>query len=55
MRAVEERLAELKRRNAATVSSITAAWDTAGLKTEKNYLRGKIREAKAQRRDRKGP
>ena len=39
-------LEELKRANAAMASAITAAWDAAGLLTDKNYLRQKIQQAK---------
>jgi hypothetical protein len=37
---------ELKSANAALVSDITNAWDSAGLPTERNYLRDKIRQAR---------
>ena len=40
-------LEELKRTNAETASAIHVAWDAAGLLTERNYLREKIRQAKA--------
>lgn len=39
-------LQELKRRNAELSSSIQAAWDAAGLETERSYLRRKIAEAR---------
>ena len=38
-------LEELKRSNAGIAVAVHAAWDTAGLLTERTYLRGKIREA----------
>jgi hypothetical protein len=37
-------LQELKRCNAALASRIQAAWDSAGLETERSYLRRKIEE-----------
>lgn len=40
---------ELKRRNAETVARITDAWDEAGVNTERNYLREKIRRARRRR------
>jgi hypothetical protein len=40
-------LEELKRRNAAVSAEVTAAWDAAGLPTERNYLRQKVRQARA--------
>ena len=39
-------LEELKAANAAIVGDVTAAWDAAGLPTERNYLRDKIRQAR---------
>lgn len=44
-------LEELKRNNAAIAATVLAAWDAAGLLTERNYLRQKIRQA----RDEHGP
>ncbi|MCE5328140.1 MAG: hypothetical protein LLG01_17165 [Planctomycetaceae bacterium] len=41
-----EALESLKRHNAALASGITADWDHAGLPTERNYLRRKIREVR---------
>jgi len=41
-----EALEELKAANAAIVSDVTHAWDAAGLPTERNYLRDKIRQAR---------
>ncbi len=41
-----EALEELKSANAAIVGDITGAWDAAGLPTERNYLRDKIRQAR---------
>ncbi len=41
-----EALEALKRHNAALASDILAALDTAGLPTERNFLRQKIRRAK---------
>ncbi|MCE5276496.1 MAG: hypothetical protein ABFD92_10240 [Planctomycetaceae bacterium] len=41
-----EALESLKRHNAALASAITAEWDSAGLPTERNYLRRKIREVR---------
>ena len=43
-------LEQLKRHNAALAETIAAAWTQAGLPTERNYLRRKIRQA----RERKG-
>ena len=45
---------DLKRKNAAIASAIHAAWDEAGLPTERNYLREKIMQARA-RHDDEGP
>ncbi len=42
-------LEELKSANAALVGDITSAWDAAGLPTERNYLRDKIRQARNRR------
>jgi hypothetical protein len=42
-------LEELKTANAAIVADVTSAWDAAGLPTERNYLRDKIRQARGQR------
>lgn len=39
-------LEEMKRYNAVIVAAVTAAWDAAGLLTERNYLRQKIQEAR---------
>ncbi|MDP6542681.1 MAG: hypothetical protein QGH60_01740 [Phycisphaerae bacterium] len=39
-------LEELKGANAAIAGDITGAWDAAGLPTERNYLRDKIRQAR---------
>ncbi|MFB3891340.1 MAG: hypothetical protein ACE15C_04875 [Phycisphaerae bacterium] len=39
-------LEELKRHNAAVSARISAAWDAAGLPTERNYLRRKVAEAR---------
>ena len=39
-------LEELKTANAAVVADVTTAWDAAGLPTERNYLRDKIRQAR---------
>ncbi len=41
-----EALEELKRHNMAVALAISTAWGAAGLPTEKNYLRTKIRQAK---------
>ena len=41
-----EPLESLKAANAAIVSDVTHAWDAAGLPTERNYLRDKIRQAR---------
>ena len=41
-----EALEELKASNAAIASDITHTWDAAGLPTEHNYLRDKIRQAR---------
>ena len=41
-----EPLEELKAANAAIAGDITRAWDAAGLPTEHNYLRDKIRQAR---------
>jgi len=41
-----EALAELKRTNAEIAAAVAAAWDDAGLDTERSYLRGKIRQAR---------
>ena len=41
-----EALEELKASNAAIVGDITHTWDAAGLPTERNYLRDKIRQAR---------
>ncbi len=46
-----EPLEALKRHNAAVVQAICAAWGEAGLPTEKNFLREKIRQAKKQSND----
>jgi len=45
----ERPLEELKRHNAAVAAAITADLDAAGLPTERNYLREKIRQARAAR------
>jgi len=37
-------LEELKTANAEIVAEVTSAWDAAGLMTERNYLRDKIRQ-----------
>jgi len=42
-------LEELKRNNAAVASAVHAAWDAAGLLTERSYLRRKILEARQRR------
>jgi hypothetical protein len=42
-------LEELKTANAAIAADVTSAWDAAGLPTERNYLRDKIRQARNQR------
>ena len=39
-------LEDLKRHNAALADTITAAWESAGLLTERTYLRQKIQEAR---------
>jgi|GEM_PF-977069 len=39
-------LEELKAANAEIARDVTAAWDAAGLPTERNYLRDKIRQAR---------
>jgi hypothetical protein len=39
-------LEELRRNNVAIASEINAAWEAAGLKTEKSYLKEKIRRAR---------
>lgn len=39
-------LEELKRYNARVVAAVTAAWDAAGLPTERNYLRWKIAQSR---------
>ena len=39
-------LEELKTANAEIARDVTTAWDAAGLPTERNYLRGKIRQAR---------
>jgi hypothetical protein len=44
-----EGLRELKRRNAEAVDRITEAWERAGLNTERNYMREKIRRARERR------
>ena len=41
-----EPLEALKAANAAIARDITGAWDAAGLPTERNYLRDKIRQAR---------
>ena len=41
-------LERLKHSNAGIAAAIHAAWDDAGLPTERTYLRRKLREAKAQ-------
>jgi hypothetical protein len=41
-----EALEELKRHNAQLAEAITAAWDNAGLATERTYLRRKIEQAR---------
>lgn len=41
-----EALEELKRGNARIASAVHGAWDAAGLLTERNYLRRKIRQAR---------
>lgn len=41
-----EKLEELKKMNAATATRINAAWESAGLLTEKNHLREAVRRAK---------
>jgi len=41
-----EALEALKSANAAIARDVTAAWDAAGLPTERNYLREKIRQAR---------
>jgi len=41
-----EALEELKSANAAIARDVTSAWDAAGLPTERNYLREKIRRAR---------
>jgi len=43
----QRELEALKRKNAEIAAAIHAAWDSAGLLTDRTYLRGKIREAKA--------
>ena len=40
-------LQELKKHNAVVASAIHAAWDEAGLPTERNYLRQRIQAAKS--------
>jgi hypothetical protein len=40
-------LEDLKRRNGAMAGAITAAWDAAGLPTDRNYLRQAIRQTRA--------
>jgi len=42
----QEALEELKAANATIAGDITGAWDAAGLPTERNYLRDKIRQAR---------
>ena len=42
-----EALEELKSANAVIARDVTGAWDAAGLPTERNYLRDKIRQARA--------
>lgn len=44
-------LEELKRHNAEIASAVHAAWDAAGLLTERNYLRGKILQARSRQND----
>jgi hypothetical protein len=44
-----EPLEELKRFNARVAAAVAAAWDAAGLLTERNYLRRKIAESKRRR------
>jgi len=39
-------LQELKRRNADLVASIASAWESAGVTTERNFMREMIRQAK---------
>lgn len=39
-------LEELKKHNAAVTAKVLAAWDAAGLTTERNYLRKKIDQAR---------
>lgn len=46
----DEALESLKRENSRIAAAIHAAWDAAGLPTERNYLRRKIRDAKDRRR-----
>ena len=43
-----EQLEQIKRYNAAVAAAVAADWDAAGLPTERNYLRRKIRQAKTE-------
>ena len=42
-------LEELKRHNTAVARTIGAAWDSAGLPTEKNFLRRKIKQVRREK------
>lgn len=48
-------LEELKRHNAAVAAAIVSAWDAAGLLTERDYLRQKIRQARDAKVGRRPP
>jgi UDP-N-acetylmuramoylalanine-D-glutamate ligase len=41
-----EALEQLKTANAEIVADVSKAWDAAGLMTERNYLREKIRQVR---------
>ena len=44
-----DELEQLKRHNASIAAAVHAAWDAAGLPTERSYLRKRIRRAKTER------
>ncbi len=48
-------LEQLKAANSAVANAVHAAWDRAGLPTERNYLRRKIRQARDTQAAREGP